>query len=85
MKIPHPISLAYLTYFTSESFKIGEYYVVVLKKSENGVVIKPFFEVKDEIERGLKDKRFLEIKSEKIDALKLKYKAQVNLIDDVKL
>jgi len=70
---------------SSQVFKIGKFYVLAIKNSETGTIIKPFLEVKDEIERKLKKEYYLKIKSEKIKELKSKYKMQVNLIDDIKL
>ncbi|MCF8359308.1 MAG: peptidyl-prolyl cis-trans isomerase [Prolixibacteraceae bacterium] len=69
----------------TKPFRIEDKYIVAYKKSEDGLTIKSFDLVKDEIERKLRYEKYLEVKSDKIRELKEKYEMEINLIDKIKL
>jgi hypothetical protein len=69
----------------TKPFRIEDKYIVAYKKSEDGLTIKSFDLVKDEIERKLRHEKYLKVKSDKISELKEKYEMEINLIDKIKL
>lgn len=71
--------------FPSEPYKLGNEHIIAVKKSESGTAIKPFDEVKEEIERKIRNEKFQQIKSAMIQELKKKYKVEIDLTDKIEL